>query len=63
MKILPIYFYTVENHAPVFVKHGDSRAVLISLDDYNAQNETNYLLSTPANVARLFSSIQAIKKQ
>lgn len=55
------FTYTVENHAPVFVKHGDSRAILISLDNYNAKNKTDYLLSMPANIARLFPAYKPSK--
>jgi len=35
-----------------------SRAVLISLDEFNSWQETLYLLSNPANAAHLQRSIQ-----
>ena len=36
-----------------------SRAVLMSLDEFTAWQETLYLLSNPANAAHLLSSIQS----
>jgi antitoxin YefM len=33
------------------------QVVCISLDDFNARNETSYLMSNPANAARLRKSI------
>jgi len=36
-----------------------NRAVLMSLDEFTAWQETLYLLSNPANAAHLLSSIQA----
>jgi antitoxin YefM len=48
----------VEDRVPVVVarRRGQS-VVIISLDDWNAMQETNYLLSTPANAADLRASI------
>lgn len=37
-------------------RRGD--AVLMSLDDYRALEETAYLLRSPANVRRLFASLE-----
>lgn len=52
----------VENHTPVLIKrHGKETAVLISLDDYNSYEETNYLLKCPANSKHLLESVAQIK--
>lgn len=40
-----------------------NKAVLISLDEFSAWQETLYLLSNPANAKRLLSSIQSVKSQ
>lgn len=34
--------------------------VMVSLDDWNAQQETNYLLSSPTNAERLRRSIKEL---
>jgi len=39
-----------EDHAPVLItRQGGKPAVLISLDDFNAWQETAYLMNAPAN--------------
>ncbi len=48
-----------DNHAPVIITRKRSRSVVImSLDDYNAIEETAYLLRNPANAANLRQSIK-----
>lgn len=48
----------VEDHEEVIItRSGRDSAVLISLDDYNAIKETEYLLSNPANARHLRESI------
>ena len=37
------------------------QAVLMSLDEFNAWQETVYLLSNPANAAHLLSSIKSVE--
>ena len=44
----------VDNHEPVIItREGKSPVVLVSLADWNSQQETEYLLRSPANRARL----------
>jgi len=51
-----------EEHAPVIItRQNGSAAVLMSLDDFNAYEETAYLLHSPANAARLLKAIQDVK--
>lgn len=48
----------IDDHAPVFItRKNNQAAVLISLDDFNAYEETAYLLKNPANARRLMDSI------
>lgn len=48
-----------DDHSPVIVTRKNSRAVVImSLDDFNAIQETAYLLRSPANAERLRQSIK-----
>jgi antitoxin YefM len=47
------------DHCPVIVTRKNARAVVImSLDDFNAIEETGYLLRSPANAERLRQSIK-----
>lgn len=48
----------VDNHAPVIItREGKPPVVLVSLADWNSQQETDYLLRSPANRRRLLRSI------
>lgn len=48
-----------DDHSPIIVTRKNARAVVImSLDDYNAIEETAYLLRSPANAERLRQSIK-----
>jgi antitoxin YefM len=51
-----------QDHAPVVITRQKSQAVvMMSLADYNAIEETAYLLRTPANAARLRESLAAAR--
>lgn len=45
----------------IITKKNDKSAVLISLDDYQALEETAYLLRSPANAKRLMDSITELE--
>ena len=52
----------IDDHSPVLVtRQNNQTAVLISLDDFNAYEETAYLLKSPANAKRLRDSIAQIE--
>lgn len=52
----------IDDHAPVLVtRQNNQTAVLISLDDFNAYEETAHLLKNPANAKRLRESIAQIE--
>jgi antitoxin YefM len=52
-----------ENHDPVIITRNNSESVvMLSLDDYESLQETNYLLQSPANAARLCESIDELDK-
>ena len=47
-----------DDHAPIIITRKNSRSVvMISLDDYEALEETSYLLRSPRNARRLLESI------
>jgi len=51
-----------EDHSPVVITRSNSEpVVMISLSDYESMKETQYLLRSPANAARLAESIDEIE--
>lgn len=51
-----------KDHAPVIVTRKSSNSVVImSLDDYEALEETAYLLRSPKNTRRLIESIAQLE--
>jgi antitoxin YefM len=52
-----------DDHAPVIITRSKAEpVVMISLSDYEEMQETNYLMKSPANMARLQKSIDEIEK-
>ncbi len=52
-----------EDRNPVIItRKRDQAVVMISLEDYEALQETAYLLRSPANAKRLIASLEAIEK-
>jgi len=51
-----------QDHAPIIVtRRASASVVMISLDDYEALEETSYLLRSPKNARRLLESIEALE--
>ena len=51
-----------EDHKPIIItRQNRSPVVMISLEDYNAMEETLYLMRSPKNAMRLMDSISNIK--
>jgi antitoxin YefM len=49
-------------HAPVVItRNRDQAVVMLSLEDYQALEETAYLLRSPANARRLIEAIHALE--
>ena len=45
------------DHEPLIItRNGDQSVVMLSLEDFNALEETAYLLRTPANARRLLAA-------
>lgn len=50
-----------EDHTPVIItRQNGSAAVLMSLEDFNAYEETAYLLRSPANATRLIKAMAEV---
>jgi antitoxin YefM len=53
-----------ETHAPMIITRQDAESVvMMSLEDYNALEETAYLLKSPKNAARLAKATDDVKKR
>lgn len=51
-----------EDHAPIIItRNRDQAVVMMSLADYEALEETAYLMRSPANAKRLLESIHALE--
>ncbi|MFC5571586.1 type II toxin-antitoxin system Phd/YefM family antitoxin [Lysobacter yangpyeongensis] len=51
-----------DDHEPIIItRSGQQAVVMISLDDFNAMEETAYLLRAPKNAKRLLESIAALE--
>lgn len=51
-----------DDHAPIIITRKNSQSVvMMSLDDYQALEETAYLLRSPKNVRRLLESVAELK--
>jgi antitoxin YefM len=52
------------NHSPIVVTRQESKpVVIISLEDYNAIEETLYLLNNPLNAQKLQKAIQDFQEK
>jgi antitoxin YefM len=52
-----------EDHETLIIhRPGGKSVVMMSLDEYNSQKETEYLMSTPKNAERLLNSIKNIEE-
>jgi antitoxin YefM len=50
------------DHAPVLITRQENKpVVLMSLEDYNAMEETLYLLNNPVNAQQLKNAIEDLK--
>ena len=55
--------HVCDDHEPVIITRKSARpVVMLSLEDFNAIQETGYLLKSPVNAARLRESIKQYEK-
>jgi antitoxin YefM len=49
------------DHEPLIItRNGEQAVVMVSLEDYNALEETAYLLRNPTNAKRLLAAIEQL---
>lgn len=46
-----------DHEAMIITRNGEQAVVMLSLEDYNALEETAYLLRTPPNAKRLLAAV------
>jgi antitoxin YefM len=52
-----------DDHSPVIITRKNSRSVvMLSLEDYEALEETVYLLRSPKNARRLIGSVEELER-
>ena len=52
-----------DNHEPLIINRNKKRSVvMMSLEDYESIEETNYLLRSPKNAKRLREAIENVEK-
>ncbi|TDU05347.1 antitoxin YefM [Streptomyces sp. 846.5] len=56
-RLFPLIQQVNDDHAPVRITSKAGDAVLMSADDYDAWQETIYLLRSPANALRLMEAV------
>ncbi|MDY7574771.1 type II toxin-antitoxin system prevent-host-death family antitoxin [Actimicrobium sp. CCI2.3] len=53
-----------QDHAPLMItRQKGAPVVMMSLDDYNALQETAYLLRSPKNAQRLSLAVESLRNQ
>lgn len=53
-----------QDHAPLIItRQSEEPVVMISLEDYNAIEETLYLFRSPHNAQRLLQALQEVEKK
>jgi antitoxin YefM len=53
-----------DDHAPLIItRQNEKPVVMISLEDYNAIEETLYLLKSPKNASRLAKALNELEQQ
>jgi len=54
--------HVCNDHAPIIItRKSEDPVVMMSLEDYNAMQETTYLLRSPANARNLLESIAELE--
>jgi antitoxin YefM len=61
-KLFPLIKQVNDDRAPVEIISNHGRAYLVAADDYESMAETDYLLRSPANAARLTAAADEVRR-
>lgn len=61
-RLFPLIEQVNDDRAPIEITSKRGNAVLMSVDDYEAWQETAYLFRSPANARRLFDAMEALER-
>jgi antitoxin YefM len=60
-RLFPLIKQVNDDRVPVEIVSNHGRAYLIAADDYESMAETDYLLRSPANAARLMAAAKEVR--
>ena len=61
-RLFPLIKQVNDDRAPVEIISNHGRAYLVAADDYESMEETDYLLRSPANAARLMAAADEVRR-
>ncbi|MGH3191957.1 MAG: type II toxin-antitoxin system Phd/YefM family antitoxin [Streptosporangiaceae bacterium] len=61
-RLFPLIKQVNDDRAPIEIVSNHGRAYLVAADDYESMEETDYLLRSPANAARLMSAAEEVRR-
>lgn len=61
-KLFPLIKQVNDDRAPVEIISNHGRAYLVAAEDYESMEETDYLLRSPANAARLMTAAEQVRQ-
>ena len=61
-RLFPLIKQVNDDRAPVEIISSHGRAYLVAADDYESMEETDYLLRSPANAARLIAAAEDARR-
>jgi antitoxin YefM len=61
-RLFPLIKQVNDDRAPVEIVSNQGRAYLVAADDYESMAETDYLLHSPANAARLMAAADEVRR-
>jgi antitoxin YefM len=61
-RLFPLIKQVNDDREPVEIVSNQGRVYLIAADDYESMAETDYLLRSPANAARLMAAAEEVRR-